>query len=98
MYRCPRCRNLSIPWTAQLSPPFNRTRCPSCGAELKLKLRFSNFLLPIYLFGRGMLGLVFNVRFDIGFFWELAIVVTLGLLQVWLSAYKDVGSTDGHSI
>jgi hypothetical protein len=45
-----------------------------------------------------MLGLVFNVRFDIGFFWELAIVVTLGLLQVWLSAYKDVGSTDGHSI
>lgn len=90
MYRCPHCRNFSISWTAQLSPPFGRTKCPICGAELKIKLKFSNFILPVYLAGRGILGFLFNVRFDAGFFGEVAILITLALLQIWLSSYKEV--------
>jgi hypothetical protein len=79
--------------TAQLSPPIGRTTCPICGADLKIKLKFSNFLLPVYFGVRGTLGLLFNVRFDAGFFGEIAIVVTLALLQIWLTAYKEAGNT-----
>jgi uncharacterized protein (DUF983 family) len=88
MYRCPHCRKQSISWTGQLSP---RTTCPSCGAELKIKLKFSNFLLPIYFAGRAILGLAFHVHFDVGIFWEAAIVVTLATVQIWLSVYREVG-------
>jgi hypothetical protein len=50
----------------------------------------SNFLLPIYLIGRSALSLLFGVRFDAGWFWELAIVVTLAFLQIRLSSYEEV--------
>ena len=98
MYRCPHCRDLSISWRAQFSPPFDgRTKCPSCGAELKIKLKVSNLLLAIYLGGRGLLGLLFDIRFDPGLFWEIWIVVILAFLQVRLSAYREVSGPKHYS-
>lgn len=93
MYMCPHCRHFSISWRAQLSPPFDgRTTCPCCGARLKIKLKVSNFLIPIYLFGRATLGMLFHLRFDAGFVGETAIAIILCVLQIRLMAYEEVGS------
>jgi predicted RNA-binding Zn-ribbon protein involved in translation (DUF1610 family) len=91
MYRCPHCGDLSISGASQFSPPFNgRVKCPTCGTELKVKQKTSNFILPIYLIGRSALSFLFDVRFDAGLFWEVAIVVTLAFLQIRLSSYVEV--------
>jgi hypothetical protein len=47
----------------------------------------------LYFLVRGILGLIFDVQFDPGFFWELAIVVVLGLLPILFGAYKQVSPT-----
>jgi predicted RNA-binding Zn-ribbon protein involved in translation (DUF1610 family) len=91
MYRCPHCGDLSISGASQFSPPFNgRVKCPTCGTELKVKWKASNFILPIYFIGRSALSFLFGVRFDAGLFWEVAIVVTLAFLQIRLSSYEEV--------
>jgi predicted RNA-binding Zn-ribbon protein involved in translation (DUF1610 family) len=91
MYRCPHCGDLSISGATQFSPPFNsRVKCPRCGTEVKIRMKASNFILPAYMFGRGMLGLLFGSHFDAGLFWEMAIVVSLAFLQIRLSEYEEV--------
>ncbi len=91
MYTCPHCGKPSISTIAQLGRPFdNRTTCPACGAKLKIRMKPSNFILPIYLFCRGMLGLVFGVHFDAGIVGEMAIALMLFSLQVRLIEYKEV--------
>ncbi len=98
MYRCPHCRDLSISWRAQFSPPFDgRTKCPSCGSELKIKFKASNLLVAVYLGGRALLGLFFDIRFDAGLFWEVWIVLIVAFFQVRLSEYKETASPGRYS-
>lgn len=98
MYRCPHCRDLSISWRAQFSSPFDgRTKCPSCGTEVKIKLKPSNLPLAIYLGGRGLAGLLFDIRFDAGLFWEIWIVLVVAFFQVRLSEYEEVASPDQYA-
>ncbi|QJD99553.1 hypothetical protein HH212_05545 [Massilia forsythiae] len=59
---------------------------------MKIKLKVSNFLIPIYLFGRATLGMFFHLRFDAGFVGETAIAIILCVLQIRLMAYEEVGS------
>lgn len=100
MYRCPHCGNLSISATsaALFKPPFDgRAKCPTCGAQLRIKLTVFSFLLPVYLFSRGALGLLFHLHFDFGLFWEVAIVTVLFFLQIRLITYKEACNGDGLS-
>lgn len=93
MYRCPHCSNLSVSirTAALIKPPFDgRAKCPVCGTQLKMKLTLFSFLLPIYLFSRATLGLLFHVHFDLGWFLEVAIMAVLFFLQIQLISYKDV--------
>ena len=95
MYTCPHCGDLSISAVTQLSPPFNgRAKCPTCGTEVKVKQKASNYILPIYFLGRSVLSLLFGVRFDVGWFWEMAILVILAFLQVRFSSYEEVRSRE----
>jgi predicted RNA-binding Zn-ribbon protein involved in translation (DUF1610 family) len=92
MYRCPHCGKLSISTRAAalFRPPFDgRARCPVCGKQLRVKLTVFSFLLPMYLFSRGAIGLVFDFHFDFGLFWEVAIMAVLFFLQIRLIAYKE---------
>jgi hypothetical protein len=54
----------------------------------------SRFLLPIYLFARAALGLLFHVHFDLGFIGEMTVAVILVALQFRFISYKEVCS--GH--
>lgn len=91
MYKCPNCGNLSISGLTQLSPPFDgKVQCPVCRAELKTRMKFSNFLIPIYLIGRAMASLVFKVHFDFGFITEMCILLVLAFFQVRLCEYRIV--------
>jgi predicted RNA-binding Zn-ribbon protein involved in translation (DUF1610 family) len=90
MYRCPRCGDLSISGATQFSPPFDgRTKCPTCGAELKVKHKSSNFILPLYLIGRSTLSLLFGIRFELDFVWDTLILVTLLFIQIRFIAYVE---------
>jgi len=91
MYQCPHCGKQSISTIAQLCRPFdNRTTCPACGAKLKIRMKLSNFILPIYMFCRSMLGLVFGMHFDAGLPAEMAAVLMFFFLQIRLIEYKEV--------
>lgn len=93
MYRCPHCGKLSISirTAALFKPPFDgRARCPVCGTQSRIKLTIYSFLLPIYLFSRGTLGLLFHLHFDFGLFQEVAIMAVLLFLQIQLISYKEV--------
>lgn len=91
MYRCPHCGDLAISGATQFSPPFNgRVKCPTCGTELKIKRKVSNFILPIYFAGRAALSLLFGLRFDGGFFWEMMFAVILAFIQIRFSSYEEV--------
>jgi len=97
MYRCPHCGKQSISTIAQLCRPFdNQTTCPACGANLKIRMKLSNFILPIYLFCRGMLGLVFGIHFDAGLLGEMAIALMLFFLQVSLIEYREITGSPLH--
>lgn len=91
MIRCPHCGKQSISTIAQLCRPFdNRTTCPACGAKLKIRMKLSNFILPIYLFCRGMLGLLLGIHVNAGFAAEMAAVLMFFFLQIRLIEYKEV--------
>lgn len=93
MYRCPHCGNLSISirTAALFKPPFDgRATCPACRAQSKIKLTIFSFLLPIYLFSRGALGLLFHLHFNWGLLVEVAIMAVLFFLQIQLISYKEV--------
>lgn len=50
MYTCPNCQDLSVSALSQFSPPFDgRTKCPTCGAILKIRRSPLNFLFPAYI-------------------------------------------------
>jgi len=91
MYRCPHCGDLSISGATQFSPPFDgRVKCPTCGAELKVKITLANFILPAYLMSRSLMGLLFHIHIDLDVFWEMTIVLILAFLQIRLSTYEEV--------
>ena len=91
MYNCPHCHNRSISGAVLLSPPFTgQTTCPACGAALKIRPTVFSFLLPIYLVGRATLGMLFDLRFDLGFFGEMAVLAILAFLQLRLIVYQKV--------
>ncbi|WP_159703835.1 hypothetical protein [Massilia sp. 9I] len=82
---------MSISAASQFSPPFNgRVKCPTCGSELKVRQKLTNFILPIYLLGRVALSQLFGLRFDAGMFWEMLILLALGFVQIRFIAYKEV--------
>jgi len=92
MVRCPHCGNLPISMrtAALFEPPFDgRAKCPVCGAQSRIKLTVSSFLLPMYLFSRGAFGLLFHVHLNSGLLWEVAILLALLVLQIQLIAYKE---------
>lgn len=95
MYKCPHCGNPSISMrtAALFKPPFDgRAVCPTCGMHLRMRWTVSRFLLPVYLLVRSVLGLVFNVHFDLGFVGEMTVAVLLLVLQFRLISYKIVCS------
>jgi hypothetical protein len=97
MYTCPHCGNLSISvrTAALFKPPFDgRAVCPICKAHLRMRWTVSRFLLPIYLFARSALGLLFNVHADLGFIGEMTVVVILVALQLRFISYREACS--GH--
>jgi hypothetical protein len=53
-------------------------------------MKWSNFLLPIYMFCRATLGLVFGIHFDAGMVGEMAILLMLFFFQVRLIEYKEI--------
>lgn len=91
MYRCPHCSDLSISGATQLSPPFDgRVKCSTCAAELKVKIKLTNFILPAYFMSRSLMGLLFHIHIDLDIFWEMTIVLILAFLQIRLSTYEEV--------
>ena len=96
MYKCPHCGGWSISVAVLFSPPFTgQTKCTVCGAELKVKVTVFSFLLPIYAVSRSTLGLLFHIRFDLGFWGEIAVLVALAFLQIGLISYKEVRRSPG---
>jgi predicted RNA-binding Zn-ribbon protein involved in translation (DUF1610 family) len=91
MYRCPHCGKQSISTIAQLCRPFdNCTTCPACGTKLKIRMKLSNFILPIYLFCRSLLGLLLGIHINAGFPAEMAALLMFFFLQIRLIEYKEI--------
>lgn len=89
MYRCPNCQKMTISGMTQFSPPFNgMVECPNCHAELRVKRKFSNYLVAIYLIARAMLYFVFGLHIDYNFAIEFPILLILFFFQVRLSTYE----------
>lgn len=91
MYKCPHCgkSTISMKAAALFKPPFDgRAICPTCRTHLRMRWTVSRFLLPIYLLTRSVLGLLFNIRFDLGFMGEITVAVILVALQLRFISYK----------
>jgi len=88
MYRCPNCKDLSISAISQLSPPFNgHTKCPTCGSEVKVKHKASNYLIFIFALTYAILGSN-GIRLDITT--VLIMLAIVAAVQIRLTEYVIV--------
>jgi len=91
MYRCPHCKKLTISGLTQFYPPFDgRVQCSNCHAEVKVKKKFTNFLVPIYILIRAFSGLIFGIRPNLSFFTELTLLLFVCFIQVRFISYEVV--------
>lgn len=85
MYRCPHCRNKSIP-TSALWAYQARSTCKACGAEVRMRIKPSTFLLPAFLLARAVAGIAFDLR--LAFATEMVVMVALVMLQFYLFEFR----------
>jgi hypothetical protein len=91
MYRCPHCKNLSISALSQLSPPFNGvTTCPACKSEVKVKRKFTNFLVAIYFVASIIASKFFGLREFVSSFNGLAILIAGAFFQIRFVEYEEI--------
>lgn len=91
MYRCPYCHDLSISSLSQISPPFNsNTKCPKCHAEVKLKRKFTNYLIIYYMFLRAVAGSVLPPEYFPHIFIDAIVILVLTVIQCRLAEYEVV--------
>src|SRR5262249_18351211 len=91
MYRCPHCHARSISALSQLSPPFDGvTNCSACGTQLKVKRKFTNYLVVLYMLGcilvSGILGVKGFTSAEVYLFYLLVV----GAIQVKYVEYEEL--------
>lgn len=83
MYRCPNCNELSISGFSQLSPPFDGlTQCPNCGVELRVKRKFTNYLVALYMATVIAASFVLDKHGMLSSFIGFALLVAVGVIQI----------------
>jgi hypothetical protein len=91
MYRCPHCKKLGISALSQLSPPFSGvTTCQACNSEVKVKRKFTNFLVVVYLFACIIASKFFGLRDFVSSFHGVAILIAVAAFQVRFVEYEEV--------